>query len=191
MLKRCSVVAALLFFTAIGYGQTVTVHFDPAKSDVQWTLPDVLHTVHGTFKMREGNVVYDMKTGNASGLIIIDAKSGESGSNARDSKMHKEELESSKFPDISFRPQHVEGAFNPTAPSTLAVSGVFSLHGSEHPLTMNVNVQPGKDQGAATMKTEFQVPYVQWGMKDPSTFILRVGKDVKIEVNASGTLSTQ
>ncbi len=188
MLKQWLAIASVVLSAALAQGQTVTVHLDPEKTDIQWTLPDPLHTVRGTFHMREGNISYDSKTGTAAGSIIVDAKSGESGNSSRDSKMHKEVLESGRYPDASFRPQHVEGTLNSSGTSTLAVSGIFSVHGSEHPLTMNITVQPQQD-GTLAVKTEFQVPYVQWGMKDPSAFILRVGKEVKIEIAANGAFS--
>jgi hypothetical protein len=41
---------------------------------------------------------------------------------------------------------------------------------------------------AFELTTAFPVPYVAWGMKDPSAFILRVGKQVDIRIHAAGTV---
>ena len=34
------------------------------------------------------------------------------------------------------------------------------------------------------------IPYLEWGMADPSAFVLRVEKEVHVEVKAAGTLSS-
>jgi len=33
------------------------------------------------------------------------------------------------------------------------------------------------------------VPYVSWGMKDPSWFVLKVEKEVKVDLKLSGTFT--
>jgi hypothetical protein len=40
-----------------------------------------------------------------------------------------------------------------------------------------------------TAKGMFVVPYVKWGLKDPSIFILKVAKDVQIDMTLAGTLA--
>ncbi len=76
---------------------------------MNWTLKDALHTVHGTFKLQRGDVVFDNETGKAGGGMVVDATSGDSGSSARDGRMHRNVLESAKYPDVSFVPDRLEG----------------------------------------------------------------------------------
>jgi YceI-like protein len=157
------------------------LELDPAQTQVQFTLNDILHTVHGTFRLKRGTVRYDFTTGRSSGEIIIDAQSGDSGSEARDKRMHKNILESDRYPDIAFIPDHVGGTL-----SKASIHGMFRIHGKDHEMIMVVAAVPAGNRLEVT--TQFVIPYVEWGMKNPSTFLLRVGDKVNIDVRALGQI---
>ena len=171
------------------YAQESIFILDPSKSSVEFTLGASLHTVHGTFKLKSGEIHFDPAKGTASGSIVVDALSGESGNEGRDKKMHQEILESPKFAEIVFVPARIEGTIAPQGTSQLAVSGIMKLHGQDHAVTLNFAVQsltPGQEQAT----TKFSIPYVKWGLKNPSTFILRVTDSVDIDIRASGQLTS-
>lgn len=165
--------------------QVFTVN--PAQSKVDFTLGDVLHTVHGTFALKPGSIEFDSATGAASGELVVDAGSGDSGNGARDRKMKKEILETQKFPDITFTARKITGNVASQGASQILVDGLMNLHGDSHPVTlaMEVNVKPG----LASADTTFVVPYVKWGLKNPSTFLLKVSDKVDINVHAVGKLN--
>ena len=179
---------AALGALAVGgaHGQQLTVELDFNQTTVAWTLGATLHTVHGTFKAKSGKVQFDPTSGAASGMIVVDATSGESGNSSRDSNMHKAVIESRKYPEVTFTAQKVMGGFVAQGSSTVQVQGVLRVHGADHQLTIPVELTgSGNDLGA---KAHFDVPYVEWGMKDPSTFLLKVKKVVQIEISTVGHL---
>lgn len=183
-----AMLAALLLAAAnIAHTQTLTLNFDPASSQVNFTLGDVLHTVHGTFRIESGMLNLDPASGKTSGEIIVDARSGESGNGMRDRKMHREVIESERYPEIIFRPDRVDGAIARQGASAIRVHGIFAIHGSDHELTVPAQVQMSADRWTATL--HFSIPYVKWGMKNPSTLFLRVSESVDIDVNATGTFA--
>jgi polyisoprenoid-binding protein YceI len=179
--------AAALLATASASEQVVEL--DPAQTQVHFTVGSTLHTVHGEFKLKKGVIRFDAETGAASGAIVIDATSGDSGNSSRDSKMQKSVLESQKYPEITFTPRRVKGRVASQGDSQVEVEGTISLHGVDHPLTIPVKVT-AKD-GQITADTHFVVPYIQWGLKNPSTFILRVSDKVDIDIHATGRLARQ
>jgi polyisoprenoid-binding protein YceI len=120
--------------------------------------------------------------------VIVDATSGNSGNKSRDSKMHREVLESARYPEIVFSPKHVSGFVGGQDSFTVQVSGDFTIHGGTHEMTMSVPVSVK----ASTVEghTTFVVPYDAWGMKNPSTFLLKVDKTVRISVTAVGVIES-
>src|ERR1700675_2035158 len=70
----------------------IVLTLDPAQSKVHFNVDSSLHTVHGSFNLKSGSVQLDPETGKAGGEIIVLATSGDSGSNGRDARMHKEIL---------------------------------------------------------------------------------------------------
>ena len=164
----------------------MVLNLDPAQSKLHWTLGTTLHTVHGTFAFKNGSLRLDLESGKASGEIVVHATSGDSGNDSRDKKMHKDVLESSQFAEIVFRPDHVDGKVLPQGSFVVQVHGVFTLHGSEHQLT--VPVQAELTGGHWIGSAKFSVPFIDWGLRNPSTFLLKVDHAVNIELEMKGTL---
>jgi hypothetical protein len=184
---RIAVLAVLCLGSGLsGSAQKVTVHLDPAQTEIKWTLTDTLHVVHGTFTLKSGVMTFDPKTGLAEGEILVDADSGASGNSMRDSSMKKKVLETDKYPSVFFHPAKAAGEPKPGNLQDMTIDGTFNIHGADHALRMGVKVQMDGDKVTAT--THFVVPYVDWGMKDPSNFALKVGKQVDVDVVAHGTI---
>lgn len=175
-----------LSLTSSAVAQEGVLELDPAQTQVNFTLGDVLHTVHGTFKLKRGTVKFDSTTGHAGGLVVVDATSGDSGSHARDHKMHKDILESVQYPEITFAPQQVQRQILPQGDFKVQVLGTFTLHGASHPLTLVFQAHLAGDH--LTADTQFTIPYESWGLKNPSTLFLRVSDTVDIAIHAAGEI---
>jgi len=141
------------------HAQEAVLELDPAQTHIEFTLADVLHTVHGTFNLKSGTIRFDPATGKASGLVVVDVTSGNSGSGSRDHKMHKDILESRKYPEATFTPVRVTGRVEAQGESPVQLKGIFKLHGNEHELTLATTVRMGRDQ--LTASTHFVIPYVE------------------------------
>ena len=177
-------IAAVLSPTVLRAQQNLLI--DPARSDVHFTLGDVLHTVHGTFHVQQGEIAFNGATGQASGSIVVDALSGQSGNSARDRRMTNEELKAQSYKNVTFAPTRFTGEFHSGGDSSLQIHGIFTLLGTEHEIDVPMKVQVNGNQVHAS--GTFAVPYVQWGLKDPSTLMLRVSKEVQIDLSLMGVL---
>lgn len=170
-------------------GGSLLFTVDPGQCSVHWTLGSSLHTVHGTFVPKRGSLQLDPAAGKASGEIVVDATSGKSGNDGRDRKMHKEVLESGRFGEIIFRPDSITGKLESQGESTVQIHGIFVLHGSEHELTVPVQANLSGDHWTGSAK--FSVPFIEWGLKNPGNWLLKVEHSVTVDLELKGTVQTQ
>jgi hypothetical protein len=164
------------------------VRFDPAQADIRWTLGALPHTVHGTFKLKSGLLTIESTTGLARGEFIVDLTTGNSGDDARDRTMQQQVLESVEYPLASFTTDAIHVDERSQSIQQIAPTGRFNIHGRDHPIQVSGTLQIAGNQ--VTVIAHFRVPYVEWGLHDPSTFILRVAKAVDVDVTFRGTLES-
>jgi polyisoprenoid-binding protein YceI len=174
----------LIAFVVSVPAQDTAFQLDPAQTSVKFTVGDVLHTVRGTFHLKRGSLEFEPASGKTSGEIVVDARSGDSGSGMRDRKMNNEILESDRYPEIAFHPERIEGAVASQGKSSVRVHGMFNIHGVDREITVPAEVERSADHWTATV--HFTVPYAKWGMKNPSTLFLRVNDSVEIDLMAAG-----
>jgi len=170
--------------------QAYVVNLDAAQTKITFALDTTLHDVHGSFQLKSGQIHFDKATGKASGAIIVDAQSGDTDNKSRDKKMHQEILESQKYSEIVFTPQQVRGSFDPQKASQVDLVGAFRIHGQDHDVTMTFAVQPASP-GRLQCDTHFTIPYVKWGMKDASTFLLHANDTVELEIKATAQIAPE
>ena len=165
--------------------QQIVLRCDPAQTAANFTLGASLHTVHGGFKVKRCEIQFDPSSASINGEVVFDAVTGQTGNDSRDRKMHKDVLESGRYPEIKFRPDRVDGKVTAATVSSVQVHGMFTIHGAEHEITVPVEVKLDGDRWTAT--SHFPVPYEQWGMKNPSNIFLHVRDSVDVEFKATGT----
>jgi polyisoprenoid-binding protein YceI len=179
--------AVTLWFAPAVFGQQLAVDFDPATTKINWSLAGNVHTTHGTFQLKRGHVDVDVATNSIAGELVVETESGESGNSARDKRMKKEILETDKYPEVRFKVIKMEGILSKDRPSTVRVYGQFTIHGSSHEVIIPLQLSISGSEVNGTGK--LVVPYVDWGMKDPSNFLFKVDKTVSVELIASGHIT--
>jgi len=188
--RQVTLAIAVLSFLALtgrSNAQQLVLHCDPSHTVANFTLGASLHTVHGGFNVKRCEIHFDPSSASISGEVVVDVTTGQTGNDGRDRKMHKDVLESERYPEIKFRPGRVDGKVTPVTTSTVQVHGMFAIHGFEHEITVPVEVKLEGDHWTAS--AHFPVPYVEWGMKNPSNLFLHVRDTVEAEFKAAGTVS--
>jgi len=137
--------------------------------------------------VQSGTVDFDLAASKISGSIVVAAGSGNSGDPSRDKKMNSDVLDVAHYSEVTFAPKSYQGTIAASGDSTIQVTGIFTLHGTPHDITVPMQIH--MDGSSLTAKTHFVVPYVQWGLKDPSVFILKVAKEVDIDLTLAGRVT--
>ena len=165
---------------------TQTLTLDPVATKIEFVLGATLHSADGTIGLEGGRVEFDPDTGAAGGEIVIDATSAATGLASRDRNMHADVLESAHFPKMTFRANHLEVARRDAQSADVTLHGVLSMHGQEHPLALPAKLVA--HDGRVSIEIAFDLPYVDWGVRDYSNFVLRVDRFVHVKVHGEGVL---
>jgi len=181
-----AVAAGIVLLTAPAWSQQ---HYkiDPAASEVQFTVGASDGAVKGTFHVSSGEFTLEPATGAMTGTVTVDAASGESGNKSRDKKMTNAQMKAQTYPAVTFAPSKFTGEVKDGGNSTGQVEGSFTLIGQAHSITVPMNMH--MEGGHFTATGNFVVPYVSWGMKDPSWFVMKVDKEVNIQLKLAGTVT--
>jgi polyisoprenoid-binding protein YceI len=177
--------AVILAPAALAQHQTFVAN--PDASEVKMTLKTTHEVVNGTFHIQSGSLEFDGSAATMSGSVVVLAGSGKTGNGSRDKKMNKDILEVEQHATVSFEPKSYAGAIAPSGDSTIQATGIFTLLGTPHEITIPILVH--LEGTTATAKTHFVVPYVQWGLKNPSFLIWKADDDVAIDLSLAGRLS--
>jgi hypothetical protein len=162
-MKSFAVVALALIFAPAILAQHQTFAVNPDASEVKIKLNTTHEVVTGTFHVQSGSINFDRTAFHISGIVIVAAGSGKTGNDSRDKKMNNGILKVDQFAAVSFAPKTYNGTIAASGDSTIQVSGVFTLLGTDHDLTIPMQIHI--DGSKATAKGQFSVPYVQWGLK--------------------------
>ena len=186
-MKSFAIAALALIFAPAALAQHQTFAVNPDASEVKMKLNTTHEVVNGTFHIQSGSINFDRTTSHISGIVIVAAGSGKTGNDSRDKKMNKDILKVDQFATVSFAPKAYNGTIAASGDSTIQVSGVFTLLGNPHDLTIPMQIH--MDGAKATARAQFVVPYVQWGLKNPSFMFWKAENDVAIDLNLVGQVS--
>ena len=177
----------LVGFSAAALAAEQTLSLDPAATRFSFHLDATMHSANGTMALKHGEIRFDLATGTAAGEVVIDATSADTDHKGRDEKLHHEVLESATFPEIAFWPTAIKSNLDEHGVGTVTLAGTVTIHGASHEVSVSAALARDGEKVRATGK--LVVPYVAWGMHDPSVFVLRVAKVVEVSFTAVGTLA--
>ena len=186
-MKSFAVLALAVILAPAALAQHQTFAVNPDASEVKMRLNTTHEVVNGTFHIQSGSIEFDRSAARMSGSVAVLAGSGKTGNDSRDKKMNKDILKVDQYRTVSFAPKTYTGTIAPSGDSTIQVSGVFTLLGNPHDLTIPMQIH--MDGSKATARAQFVVPYVQWGLKNPSFMFWKAENDVAINLKLVGKIS--
>ncbi len=190
--KPCRVInmklfAAFLLFALSAFAQHETFIVDPGASEVKIKLNTTHELVNGIFHVQSGSIEFEPSIPKMSGSVTVLAGSGKTGNDSRDKRMYKEILVVKQYATVSFEPKTYTGTLAASGESTIQVTGSFTLLGKPHEITIPVVVS--LDGSRVNAKAHFLLPYVQWGLKNPSFLIWKADNEVAIDLSLTGQVT--
>ena len=186
-MKSFAVLALSVILAPAALAQHQTFAVNPDASEVKMRLNTTHEVVNGTFHIQSGSIEFDRSAARMSGSVAVLAGSGKTGNDSRDKKMNKDILKVDQYATVSFAPKAYTGTIASSGDSTIQVSGVVILLGNPHDLTIPMQIH--MDGSKATARAQFVVPYVQWGLKNPSFMFWKAENNVAIDLNLVGQVS--
>ncbi len=186
-MKFFAILILALISAPAALAQHQTFAVSPDASEVKMKLNTTHEVVNGTFHVQSGSVEFDRSATKISGTVVVAAGSGKTGNDSRDKKMNKDILKVDQYTTVSFAPKTYKGTISASGDSTIQVSGVFTLLGTPHDLTIPMQIHI--DGSKAIAKAQFVVPYVQWGLKNPSFLFWKAENDVAIDLTLVGNIA--
>jgi polyisoprenoid-binding protein YceI len=175
----------LLAPAALAQHQTFVVN--PDGSEVKMTLNTTRELVNGTFHVQSGVIDFDPGTAKIGGNVVVAAGTGKTGNDIRDKRMNNVILHVQQYATVTFSPRTYTGTIASTGDSTIQVTGVFTLLGTPHDLTIPIQIH--RNGSNCIANAHFVIPYVQWGLKDPSFLLWKAEKQVDMDLNLVGHIS--
>ena len=184
--RKASIVLVAAFAAVSVHAQQRVLVLDPQASKVSFTLKATGHQVEGGLALKPGRLAFDPATGAASGEIAVDLASAQTGNKSRDKTMLEEVLETGRFPLAVFHAEKIRGNVPASGAGEVTLDGTLSFHGSDHKVSLPAKIDVR--DGRVRADTRIEIPYVEWGLHDPSLMMLRVAKVVSVNIRAEGTL---
>jgi polyisoprenoid-binding protein YceI len=182
-MKRCHYVLSVIVGAAlvalslqIAHASTVeseddVLWLDPQHTNISFVVLGNLHETHGRFTLRSGTIAINPRNGDATGEMVINAASENSGKELLDAIMKNAILEIGRYPEIVFIPQRVEGVRAASGDFYGRITGLMQMHGSIY--TMGTEFHGHLEGDELTAECKFLVPYEQWGVESPNVLSSR------------------
>ena len=170
------------------HAEPMRFELDTERSEVRVVLGATLHTVEGVVPVGPATFVWDADEGSASGRVVIEAGALDTGIDARNEKMHERVLRSAEFPEIIFEATGFDLRQDGEQEMRFVLEGRLTVLGTRHAVELETHARRRGD-GSWKARANVDVPYVEWGLEDPSLPLFSVDKYVIVEVKAVGRLT--
>jgi len=159
-----------------------TYKIDTGASTAGFTLGATMHTVTGIGRKVAGEFTLEPSGAGrwrVAGEVHVDAGSLDTGNIKRDFKMHNSTLEVTRYPLLRFSPATAAGALPEglraeAGSFPLKLSGKLEIRGVAREISLDV---VATFRGSRlVVDGSFPISFLDWGVPDPSVFVLRVDK---------------